>query len=192
MARAYLTTGQPNAAGPGSTIIVEDRASAGAMAIHPCRASDRVLARVLAASLDARLAAGEPPESGRLLAARAQVIVSPGKRAELAGYWERLLDAARQPPRAPRQAVRLRREAIIAAAPAIGELSACLRAALPVSARGAAIAITLITSGGGPLYSSHALVRLEAVLRDAIRWLDPALPLLAAAGGGPDDQDPGA
>jgi hypothetical protein len=142
---------------------------------------DRLLARVLATSLDSRLAAGELPESAPLLAARARVIVSPRNRAELARDWERLLDVASQPPRAPHRVIPLPREAIIAAAPAIGELVSCLRVPHPAGARGVAAAMTLITGGGGPLYSRHAPVSLEVALRGAIAWLDPALPLLADA-----------
>jgi hypothetical protein len=178
MAHANVTAAHRKATGLKPAIIVADQASAGAMAIHPCRMSDRLLARLLAASLDGRLAAGESPESARLLAARAQAIVSPAKRAELARHFERLLDVARQPPRAPRRVIPLRREAIIGAAPAIRELAARLRVSLPVSARGVAAALTLLTEGGGPLYSGHAPVSLEAALRGAIAWLDPALPLL--------------
>ena len=44
------------------------------------RPGDGVLARVFGASLDASLAAGHPPESSRLLAARARDIVSLRRR----------------------------------------------------------------------------------------------------------------
>jgi hypothetical protein len=50
------------------------------------------------ATLDRQLAAGHVPESGRLLAVRAQQIVALPRRRELARHWEHLLDVAwRQP-----------------------------------------------------------------------------------------------
>jgi hypothetical protein len=181
----YMIARHPKAAGPRPANVVIDQAGRGAMAIRPCRVRDRVLARVLAASLDSRLAAGESPESGPLLAARARVLVSPRKRAELARDWEHLLDVASEPPRVPHRVSPLRRQAIIGAAPAIRELAIALRAPHPAGARGVAAAITLITSGGGPLYSGQAPVSLEAALLGAIAWLDPAVPLLAEAGSSP-------
>ncbi|HUN37803.1 MAG TPA: hypothetical protein VMU95_37905 [Trebonia sp.] len=181
MAHANLTVRRRPGTGRKAAIIVSDQAGSGALAIRPCRLRDRLLARALATSLDRRLAAGEPPESGRLLAARARALVKPAQRVALARDWERLLVVARQPPRSARPGIPLRRAAIIAAAPAIAELAARLRVSLPLGARGVAAALTLISGGGGPLYNRHAPVSLEAALADAIGWLDPALPLLAGA-----------
>jgi hypothetical protein len=85
------------------------------------------------------------------------------------------------------QAVRhLHREAgvrVRGAEPAIRELARLLRAPLPVSARGVAMAQVLLTDGGGPLYWSAAPESLHVALRAAIERLDPALPLMAAADG---------
>ena len=64
--------------------------------LRPCRLADRLLARVLGASLDQQLAAGCSPESTRLLAARAQSIVSLPRRTSLARSWDHLLRAARR------------------------------------------------------------------------------------------------
>ena len=103
----------------------------------PVSAADRVLARMFGASLDRQLAAGQAAESDRLLAARAQHIVSLPRRHALARDWEHLLDVAR---RAPTPAVPLCRDRIAAAEPGIRELVACLRAPLPVPAQGVAAA----------------------------------------------------
>lgn len=180
--RQGMGTGRRTAAACRTTIIVIDPVAAGALTVHRYRVIDRLRARLLSASLDARLAAGESPETARLLAVRARIIVAPPRRAELARNWEHLLAVARRPAAVPARALPLRREAIIAAAPAIGELASRLRAALPVSARGVAAASTLLTGAGGPLYSRHAPVSLGDALQEALTWLDPEVPLMAAVG----------
>jgi hypothetical protein len=148
--------------------------------MHRHRVTDRLFARALGSWLDDRLAAGEPPEATRLLAARGRGIVSPPRRAGLAHDWEHLLDVAGRPPVVPARGVSVRRTAIIAAEPAIRELARRLRASLPVSARGVAAASALLTDGLGPVYDHHAPVTLADAVEEAVRWLDPALPLMMA------------
>jgi hypothetical protein len=67
----------------------------------------------------------------------------------------------------------------VAAEPAIRELVSRLSAALPVPARGVAMARVLLTDATGPLYSRQARDGLPAALEAAIAQLDPARPLLA-------------
>ncbi|MGP8000124.1 MAG: hypothetical protein ACLPKI_22830 [Streptosporangiaceae bacterium] len=165
--------------GPGSVLVLGDPHGAGLLDARPFRAADRVLARVHGASLDRLLAAGRAPESDRLLAARAQHIVSLPARRELAGHWEHLLQAAR---RSPGPGVPLCRDRIAAAEPAIRELIRCLQALLPVPAQGVATARVLLTDATSPLYSRRSRAVLDDVLRAALEQLDPARPLLAAAG----------
>jgi hypothetical protein len=141
--------------------------------IRRYRVTDKVLSRALGASLDRRLAAGREPEESRLLAARAQDIVALRRREELARYWERLLGVAARPAPALRNAAPLRRGPVLAAEPAISELAGLLRAPLPVSARGVAMARLLLTDAGGPLYWSGAPESLHVALRAAITRLDP-------------------
>ena len=141
----------------------------------PVSAADRVLARMFGASLDRQLAAGQAAESDRLLAARAQHIVSLPRRQALARDWEHLLQVAR---RAPTPAVPLCRERIAAAEPGIRELIACLRAPLPVPAQGVAAASVLLTDAAGPVYHRRSRGVLDDLLGDAIDQLDPARPLL--------------
>jgi len=69
------------------------------MVIRPAKITGRLLARLFGASLDRRLATGSAPESGRLLAIRAQQIVALRSRRELARHWEHLLTVATRPPR---------------------------------------------------------------------------------------------
>jgi hypothetical protein len=151
------------------------------LVIDPCRLTDRLLARALGASLDQQLAAGCRPESTRLLAARAQRIVSLPRRTSLAANWDHLLRVARRAPARRTRAVPLRATAILAAEPAIRELMERLTAPLPVSAQGVATASVLLTDPTSPVYSRRAPRSLADRLQAAIIALDPARPLMQAA-----------
>lgn len=141
-------------------------------------AADRLLARLKSASLDRELAAGLPPESSRLHAARASYLASPSFRTELADNWEHILQIGigRASPGHGRFVLRFDR--IAEAEPQIRELIGLLRAPQPVSARGVATASLLVTDGTGPLY--NRLLPGETVLSDAVAaaaaMLDPAGP----------------
>jgi hypothetical protein len=148
---------------------------------EPCRLTERLLARALGASLDRQLAAGGRPESTRLLAARAQHIVSLPRRTGLAGHWDHLLRVARRAPSRRTRAVPVRAAAILAAEPAIRDLMECLTAPLPVAARGVAMAGVLLTDPTSPVYSRSGPRSLTDRLQDAIVQLDPAQPLMNAA-----------
>jgi hypothetical protein len=154
--------------------------------------ADRVLARVFGASLDDSLAAGSAPESSRLLAVRAQDIVSLRRRMATAANWERLLrvaQAARQSASGPPArrwgarpaAMPVCARQIVAAEPAIRELVSCLSMPLPVPAQGVAMARVLLTDATGPVYNARSRVSLATALDAAITYLDPALPLMPSA-----------
>jgi hypothetical protein len=151
------------------------------LVIEPCRLTDRLLARALGASLDQRLAAGCLPESTRLLAARAQHIVSLPRRTSLAGHWDHLLRVAQRAPSRRTRAVPLRATAILAARPAIEELTERLTTPLPVGARGVAMASVLLTDPTSPVYGRRGPRSLADLLQAAIIQLDPAQPLMHAA-----------
>jgi hypothetical protein len=151
------------------------------MVIQPGRLTDRLLARARGASLDQQLAAGWAPESSRLLAARAQRIVSLPRRIALAGNWDHLLRVARRAPSRRVAPVPLRAAAILAAEPAIRELVERLTAPLPVGARGVAAASVLLTDPASPVYSGRSPRSLAGLLQDAILQLDPARPLMCAS-----------
>ena len=147
------------------------------------RPGDVVLARVFGASLDASLAAGHPPESSRLLAARARDIVSLRRRRSIAGSWEHVLRVAHRAQRArlagsPSAAVPICADRVVAAEPAIRGLMNGLAAPLPVPARGVAMARVLLTDGNSPVYNRRADVALTDAVAAAAVQLDPALPLL--------------
>ena len=147
------------------------------------RPGDGVLARVYGASLDASLAAGCPPESSRLLAARARDIVSLRRRRSMAGDWEHVLRVAHRAQRArlagsPSTAVPICADRVLAAEPAIRDLLNGLAAPLPVPARGVAMARVLLTDANSPVYNRRAGVALTDAVAAAAAQLDPALPLL--------------
>jgi hypothetical protein len=148
------------------------------LVIRPCRLADRLLARALGASLDEQLAAGCSPESSRLLAARAQDIVSLPRRTSLARSWERLLRVARRAPSLRTPAVPLNVRAILVAEPAIRELMERLIAPLPVTAQGVAAAMIPLANATSPVYGWQSPDALAAVLDTAISQLDPARPLM--------------
>jgi hypothetical protein len=151
------------------------------LVLRPVRLADRLLARAHGASLDQQLAAGCPPESSRLLAARARDIVALPHRASVAGSWVHLLRAARRSPTSRTPAVPLNVGAILAAEPAITELISRLTAPLPVTAQGVAAATMPLTNATSPVYGRRGAEALASVLDAAIGLLDPARPLMGAA-----------
>ena len=146
------------------------------MIIRPAGVTGRLLARLFGASLDRRLATGSAPESGRLLAIRAQQIVALRSRRDLARHWEHLLAVAAGPPRAGAPAP-LCRDRILAAGDEVRDLAARLRAPLPIPAAGVAAAQVLLTDATGPLYNRRDGGSLTARLRWIGAELDPGLPL---------------
>jgi hypothetical protein len=143
-------------------------------ASHDNRPWDRLLARVRAPSLDRQLAAGCPPGSSRVLAIRAREIASPAARRELAQWWEYVLDQGRRPPvpRTPRAP--LCRDRIAAAERDVREMLTVLAGPLPITARGAAMASSLLSDGTGPLHNRRSRPGLGAAVRQATRQMAPS------------------
>jgi hypothetical protein len=162
-----------------STLVLSDGPGSGLLAWRSCRMTDRALARAFGGRLDRRLAAGRSPESARLLAVRAQDLVSPATRQTLADDWEYVLDRAKHAPAPTMGRMALHRDWIVAAEPEVREIAACLRTALPVGAAGVAAASVLLTDGAGPLYNPRAHLGLREALRLAIAQLDPSVSLFA-------------
>lgn len=158
--------------------------------LRPSRPGMRLLARLRGASLDASLAAGAAPESSPLLAARAQVIVTPRARRQIAASYQTLLRAAHRTGSYPdrrypvvsartvARAVPVCADRVLAAEPAIHGLTGRLTLAAPLPARGVAMARVLLTDGTSPVYLWRSRVSLTAALEEATAQLDPALPLL--------------
>jgi hypothetical protein len=136
------------------------------------RSWDRLLAGARAPSLDRQLAAGRPPRSSQALAIRAREIVTPAARRELAQRWTRVLDEAHRQPVPRFVVVPLQRNAVIAAGQDLHEMISVLTSGLPIDARGAAMASSLLRDGTGPLYNHRSLVDLGAVVRAATQQMD--------------------
>jgi hypothetical protein len=122
----------------------------------------RLAARVLAAGLDARLGAGEPPESGVALAVHAERVASPSQRRLLARSVQRVLAHAERPTRLRAAPVDL--TAVRGARPQLEELAERLASARPVDIRGLARVRTLLADGSGPLYGHRGPETLERAL----------------------------
>jgi hypothetical protein len=135
------------------------------------RRSTRLVARLLASSLDRQLAEGRSPESHQLLAARAQLLVSPALRAELAADLARVGERSRQTPvrRSPKVAVN--RHGIVACSQELQQACDALVALRPTSARGVAIISGLLSDGTGPLYNTRRSAELSPTLCEAIDQL---------------------
>jgi hypothetical protein len=159
-----------------TVLVFTDSTGSGRLVIRPAGITSRLMARLFGLSLDRRLAIGAAPESGRLLAVRAQQLVVLRWRRELARHWERLLDVARRPQRSGAQAW-LSRDRILAAEADVRELATQLRAPLPVRAAGVAAAHVLLTDATGPLYNRRNGTALIGQLREISAQLDPGLPL---------------
>lgn len=128
------------------------------------RVRDRILARLGALSLDHRLAAGEPPESSRLLAVRATRIGTASSRRRLAEGWTRLLRLASRDAAIFTTRVPLAKPQIAAARSEIERLVELLTDERPVASRGVAMASQLLTEPG-PVYrmGPHGTALAQAV-----------------------------
>ncbi len=132
---------------------------------------ERFAARLLASSLDHQLAAGCQPQSSHALAIRARQIVSPAGRRETAQHWSHVLDLAVRPPMPLPLHGTLRRGAVAAAAPDVRDMIDVLAGGLPIAARGAALARSLLTDGTGPLHNRRSPLELGAAVREATRQM---------------------
>lgn len=170
------------AAGRRATLVLREPGGSGALVARPRRLPDQLLARMLGPSLDRELAAGRQPESARLLAARADDIVSLRRRQALARDWDHVLEMARRPPGPGSARVLLRRDRLAAAEPEVHEMMTRLLAPLPVAAQGVAAVIVLLTDATGPLYNLRNHTPLVTLLRAATVQLDPSAPLVGPTG----------
>jgi hypothetical protein len=132
---------------------------------------DRLAARLLASSLDRQLAAGCPPQTSRALAIRAEQIVSPAGRRELARYWAHVLDLSVRPPVPLPLHGPLRRGAVARAERDVREMIDVLTGGQPIATRGAALARWLLSDGTGPLHNQRSPLQLSAAVQDATRQM---------------------
>jgi hypothetical protein len=152
----------------GSHVVVE--ANEGLFGFRvPARG--RIAALLSQTRLDARLAAGEPPEASVELAIRADQLVRPRACLRLA----RTLAWISSQPSAPMtiRATPICGRAVRDVARELTTLGRRLSAKGPISARGIAQLRILIADGSGPLYSPGRPVELRTRLDLAAIALDP-------------------
>jgi hypothetical protein len=128
---------------------------------------DRLFAHLRSRTLDAQLAAGRAPETGRLLAIRAAMLTTPQARARLATYWEEVLSSAAMPQGLLAARVSVATQQARVAEAGITRLVQALRAPQPVAAQGIALASELLRDGGGPLYNPASPRDLVTEVRNA-------------------------
>ena len=125
-----------------------------------------------AAGLDRELAAGTSPRSSALLAVRAQRITSRRGRVRVADGLARAIRDARATAGFS-AAVRPDRREVLAARTVLATLDRRLRAPEPVTARGVALLLVLLTDGESPLYQRGERGALGSRLRAAAAALEP-------------------
>ena len=130
------------------------------------RVRDRLVARLRAHTLDARLAAGVPPERSAALSLRAARLIQPAVGIALGRRIDIVIDQAEGHVPA-RARVAARRRAVFEAGAELAALSRRLAAPEPRAARGVAQVRLLLTDGTGPLYSPRAGEELRAAIRRA-------------------------
>jgi hypothetical protein len=158
---------------------------------------NRLMARVRASRLDSDLAAGALPDATVALALRAQTLIAPRTRREVAKGAQRLLATATGAPAAGRSqepaageprmpaarglrmastrplSVPVCGDRVRESADELRDLIRRLLADAPVAARGVALASELLSDGSGPLYHRANADDARAKVREALDALDP-------------------
>lgn len=145
----------------------------------PLRLRDRAFAQCAKFSLDHKLAAGCSPESQRLLAARARVLVSLEARRKLARDWGHLVEVSRTPFVGMNFRAPICHDRVLDAQSDIQAMLVALRLELPIPVRGVAMASLLLTDGAGPIHNSRSAVDLREAIRAATRHMDPSADLFS-------------
>jgi len=133
---------------------------------------DRLIARMLARSLDGELAAGGAARISEAHAARAEQLTVGSTRRAVAQSLERLIEQANAPMSRFRVTATPCREQVRQAGAMIRATAARLRSAEPVDARGVARLRTLLADTSGPCYVPSRPDALTVALRDILNSLD--------------------
>jgi hypothetical protein len=144
---------------------------AGCPVASTARPWDRLLVRLRAFRLDKDLADGASPEASAALALRAQLLVHPRHRRDLARSLRRVLTTAKRSPLGSRLPVPVCRDRVRDCEGEFGELIGRLQAAGPVPARGVAMAGLLLADASGPLYHRASPDDLGVRVREAANAL---------------------
>ena len=134
----------------------------------------RLVSRLRAAALDARIRAGEPLDGDEALACRAHQLTTRRARHRIAEGLERAALRAALPAEAViTTRIPIQREAAGDAFRPLTELARRLREdASPPRAQGAALALRLLTDGTAPLHAPSEPGTLRAEVRQAIEACD--------------------
>jgi hypothetical protein len=160
-------------------LLIDAPRSPGHFEVVPDRLLTRLCSHLRAASLDEQLANGTSAETNRMLASRAQHLVSASARLRLVRDWEHLTDVARQPAIGRNARATLCRRRIARAEPELREMLDVLASELPTTARGVAMASVLLRDGSGPLFNRRSNRDLGAAIGLVIGALDPLAALVA-------------
>jgi hypothetical protein len=132
----------------------------------------RLGARVFGTSLDEHLAQGEGPDANAFLGARALQLTSRRLRRSIADSWLDVLIQARQKLTPFDLRIPVVRRRVLEAEDQIRAVADALVAPL-TTARGVAMASSLLSDGAGPLYNPGSTTDLRFMLVDVLRQLDP-------------------
>jgi hypothetical protein len=122
-------------------------------------------------ALDRRLLAGESPQASPELSRRAELLLDPGERHEIAEALRQTVSASLEPPHQPSSKVSLNRAEIEVARDDLLGLATALESETPAGPRGVIMARRLVTDLGSPLYSpcsEGALGRVASHARAAL------------------------
>ncbi len=129
-------------------------------------------ARLLAPSLDTRLANGTHPAESPVLAARAQQLAAVSYRRSLADSWLDLLIEARRQRSLFDASVPLVRKHVFDADAQIHSLANALLGPLP-TVRGLAMSVAMLRDGSGPLFNLNSAATLSDSIETAVAELNP-------------------
>jgi hypothetical protein len=158
-----------------ATHVLDRAPSAGVSLRRRPRKVIALCALLRAPSLDRQLAAGVPTWRSPQHAARALQLTSARRRRAAARSLEELVERSEaRMPRGRSAAIPPCREQVRDALGEIMAISARLRSAEPVDARGVAVLRALLADGGGPCFIRSRTDALTDALREVSRWLSVA------------------
>ncbi len=145
----------------------------GGLTVHHAGWWDRLRVSARASRLDRALAAGASPDATVHLALRAQALVGPSVRRDLARGLARLMDRSTCRVARRLSSIPLCRDRVSDVAVDLQSLVDLLVDPGPVSARGVAQVRALLGDGAGPLYNRANTDDLRAQVRRTVEALDP-------------------
>lgn len=140
----------------------------------PERLRDRLVARLRTLSLDTALANGTPPEADAALALRARRLTNLPRRRKLALAIRHLVRDADGAGVPSHVRVSPLSDRVSAASRELRMLAEKLAEPTPISARGVAQTLLLLTDGTGPLYNARSAGSVRDRAASAVANLSPA------------------